>query len=61
MATTGKRSLVSRAGAAARKVVGRSAPSAKTAQKTAQKKTQKGTAARAVALTKTTPAKRAAT
>jgi RNA polymerase-binding protein DksA len=58
MATTGKRSLVSRAGAAARKVVGRPSAAKKTAtKKTAPKKTA---AAKATPAKKTVALKKAA-
>jgi RNA polymerase-binding protein DksA len=62
MATTGKRSLVSRAGAAARKVVGRPSAATKTApKKTATKKTgPKKTAAKATPAKKTVALKKAA-
>jgi RNA polymerase-binding protein DksA len=62
MATTGKRSLVSRAGAAARKVVGRPSAAKKTApKKTATKKTApKKTAAKATPAKKTVALKKAA-
>jgi RNA polymerase-binding protein DksA len=62
MATTGKRSLVSRAGAAARKVVGRPSAAKKTApKKTATKKTgPKKTAAKATPAKKTVALKKAA-
>lgn len=63
MATTSKRSLVSRAGAAARKVVGKKAAATKTAGKkatAAQKAAPKKTAAKKVAAKKTAPAKKTA-
>jgi RNA polymerase-binding protein DksA len=62
MATTGKRSLVSRAGAAARKVVGRPSAAKKTGpKKTATKKTgPKKTAAKATPAKKTVALKKAA-
>jgi RNA polymerase-binding protein DksA len=63
MATTSKRSLVSRAGAAARKVVGKKAAATKTVAKkapAAQKAAPKKTAAKKAVAKKTTPAKKTA-